>query len=97
MTALLIIETQSGNVSMYILTNVIYITDGQILLTVDLVNIKIRSAINVEISISKVESTIQIKTMKQIADKSKLKYFMIILSFYNFDQLHSLKQRKYNV
>ncbi|XVF37678.1 hypothetical protein REPUB_Repub20aG0030300 [Reevesia pubescens] len=72
MTALPIVETQSGDVSAYIPTNVISITDGQIFLSADLFNAGIRPAINVGISVSRVGSAAQIKAMKQIAGKSKL-------------------------
>ncbi|KAF6136780.1 hypothetical protein GIB67_020102 [Kingdonia uniflora] len=72
MTTLPIVETQSGDVSAYIPTNVISITDGQILLSADLLNSKIRPAINVGISVSRVGSATQIKAMKQVAGKLKL-------------------------
>jgi F-type H+-transporting ATPase subunit alpha len=72
MTALPVIETQAGDVSAYIPTNVISITDGQIFLSVDLFNSGIRPAINVGISVSRVGSAAQIKAMKQVAGKLKL-------------------------
>ena len=72
MTALPIVETQSGDVSAYIPTNVISITDGQIFLSADLFNAGIRPSINVGISVSRVGSAAQIKAMKQVAGKSKL-------------------------
>ncbi|GJW51747.1 ATP synthase CF1 alpha subunit [Tanacetum coccineum] len=72
MTALPIVETQSGDVSAYIPTNVISITDGQIFLSADLFNAGIRPAINVGISISRVGYAAQIKAMKQVAGKLKL-------------------------
>ncbi|CAN6440827.1 unnamed protein product [Victoria cruziana] len=72
MTALPIVETQSGDVSAYIPTNVISIIDGQIFLSVDLFNARIRPVINVGISISRVGSAAQIKAMKQVAGKLKL-------------------------
>ena len=72
MTALPIIETQAGDVSAYIPTNVISITDGQIFLSGDLFNSGIRPAINVGISVSRVGSSAQIKAMKQVAGKLKL-------------------------
>ncbi|GKD68047.1 ATP synthase CF1 alpha subunit [Tanacetum coccineum] len=72
MTALPIVETQSGDVSAYIPTNVISITDGQIFLSVDLFSAGIRLAINVGISISRVGYAAQIKAMKQVAGKLKL-------------------------
>ena len=72
MTALPIVETQAGDVSAYIPTNVISITDGQIFLTSDLFNAGIRPAINVGISVSRVGSAAQISAMKQVAGKLKL-------------------------
>jgi F-type H+-transporting ATPase subunit alpha len=72
MTALPIIETQAGDVSAYIPTNVISITDGQIFLSGDLFNSGIRPAINVGISVSRVGSAAQTKAMKQVAGKLKL-------------------------
>ena len=72
MTALPIIETQAGDVSAYIPTNVISITDGQIFLSGDLFNSGIRPAINVGISVSRVGSAAQLKAMKQVAGKLKL-------------------------
>nr|YP_009549605.1 ATP synthase CF1 alpha subunit [Goniophlebium niponicum]AYW16851.1 ATP synthase CF1 alpha subunit [Goniophlebium niponicum] len=72
MTALPIVETQAGDVSAYIPTNVISITDGQIFLSADLFNAGIRPAINVGISASRVGSAAQIAAMKQVAGKLKL-------------------------
>jgi F-type H+-transporting ATPase subunit alpha len=72
MTALPIVETQAGDVSAYIPTNVISITDGQIFLSSDIFNSGIRPAINVGISVSRVGSAAQIKAMKQVAGKLKL-------------------------
>ncbi|MBC6421729.1 MAG: F0F1 ATP synthase subunit alpha [Hormoscilla sp. SP5CHS1] len=72
MTALPIIETQAGDVSAYIPTNVISITDGQIFLSSDLFNSGQRPAINAGISVSRVGSAAQIKAMKQVAGKLKL-------------------------
>merc|ERR1711871_76308 len=72
MTALPIIETQAGDVSAYIPTNVISITDGQIFLSEDLFNSGVRPAINVGISVSRVGSAAQIKAMKQVAGTLKL-------------------------
>jgi F-type H+-transporting ATPase subunit alpha len=72
MTALPIIETQAGDVSAYIPTNVISITDGQIFLSADLFNGGVRPAINPGISVSRVGSAAQIKAMKQVAGKIKL-------------------------
>ncbi len=67
MTALPIIETQAGDVSAYIPTNVISITDGQIFLDNDLFNANVRPAINVGISVSRVGGSAQVKAMKQVA------------------------------
>ena len=72
MTALPIIETQAGDVSAYIPTNVISITDGQIFLETGLFYKGIRPAINVGLSVSRVGSAAQIKAMKQVAGKIKL-------------------------
>ena len=72
LTALPIIETQAGDVSAYIPTNVISITDGQIFLETDLFYRGIRPAINVGLSVSRVGSAAQIKAMKQVAGKIKL-------------------------
>lgn len=72
LTALPIIETQAGDVSAYIPTNVISITDGQIFLESDLFNAGIRPAINVGISVSRVGGNAQIKSMKRIAGTLKL-------------------------
>jgi len=72
MTALPIIETEAGDVSAYIPTNVISITDGQIFLSNDLFNSGIKPAIDVGISVSRVGSAAQIKAMKQVAGKLKL-------------------------
>jgi len=71
LTALPIIETQAGDVSAYIPTNVISITDGQIFLETDLFNQGIRPAISVGLSVSRVGSAAQIKAMKQVAGKLK--------------------------
>ena len=72
LTALPIIETQAGDVSAYIPTNVISITDGQIFLESDLFNAGIRPAINVGISVSRVGGNAQIKPMKKVAGTLKL-------------------------
>ncbi|MCM1984075.1 F0F1 ATP synthase subunit alpha [Lyngbya confervoides] len=72
MTALPIVETQAGDVSAYIPTNVISITDGQIFLSSDLFNAGLRPAINAGISVSRVGSAAQIKAMKQVAGTLKL-------------------------
>jgi F-type H+-transporting ATPase subunit alpha len=72
LTALPIIETQAGDVSAYIPTNVISITDGQIFLETNLFNSGVRPAINVGISVSRVGGNAQIKSMKKIAGTLKL-------------------------
>jgi F-type H+-transporting ATPase subunit alpha len=72
LTALPIIETQAGDVSAYIPTNVISITDGQIFLESDLFNSGIRPAINVGISVSRVGGSAQVKSMKKVAGTLKL-------------------------
>jgi F-type H+-transporting ATPase subunit alpha len=72
LTALPIIETQAGDVSAYIPTNVISITDGQIFLETNLFNAGVRPAINVGISVSRVGGTAQVKAMKKIAGTLKL-------------------------
>jgi F-type H+-transporting ATPase subunit alpha len=85
MTALPIIETQAGDVSAYIPTNVISFTDGQIFLSNDLFNSGIRPAINVGISVSRVGSAAQIKAMKQVAGTLKLELAQ-------FDELEAFSQ-----
>ena len=72
LTALPIIETQAGDVSAYVPTNVISITDGQIFLETDLFNAGIRPAINVGLSVSRVGGSAQIKAMKQVAGTLRL-------------------------
>jgi F-type H+/Na+-transporting ATPase subunit alpha len=72
MTALPIVETQAGDVSAYIPTNVISITDGQIFLSSDLFNSGLRPAVNPGISVSRVGSAAQTKAMKKVAGKVKL-------------------------
>jgi F-type H+-transporting ATPase subunit alpha len=72
LTALPIIETQAGDVSAYIPTNVISITDGQIYLEADLFYAGIRPALNVGLSVSRVGSSAQTKAMKQVAGRMKL-------------------------
>lgn len=72
LTALPIIETQAGDVSAYIPTNVISITDGQVFLETDLFYKGVRPAVNVGISVSRVGSAAQIKAMKQVAGSIKL-------------------------
>ncbi|MEG1800478.1 MAG: F0F1 ATP synthase subunit alpha [Oscillospiraceae bacterium] len=77
-TALPIIETQAGDVSAYIPTNVISITDGQIFLETELFNSGIRPAVNPGISVSRVGGTAQIKAMKKVAGQLKLLYSQYI-------------------
>merc|ERR1712203_330493 len=72
LTALPIIETQAGDLSAYIPTNVISITDGQIFLETNLFNSGVRPAINVGISVSRVGGSAQIKSMKKVAGTLKL-------------------------
>jgi F-type H+-transporting ATPase subunit alpha len=72
LTALPIIETQAGDVSAYIPTNVISITDGQLYLETDLFNAGVRPALNVGISVSRVGSAAQTHAMKQVASRLKL-------------------------
>lgn len=74
MTALPIIETQAGDVSAYIPTNVISITDGQIFLETELFNSGVRPAVNPGISVSRVGGNAQIKAMKKVAGTLKLAY-----------------------
>jgi F-type H+/Na+-transporting ATPase subunit alpha len=71
LTALPVIETQAGDVSAYIPTNVISITDGQIYLEADLFNANIRPALNVGLSVSRVGSSAQTKAMKKVASRLK--------------------------
>ncbi|MEM6715605.1 MAG: F0F1 ATP synthase subunit alpha, partial [Cyanobacteria bacterium P01_C01_bin.147] len=85
MTALPIIETQAGDVSAYIPTNVISITDGQIFLSSDLFNSGLRPAINAGISVSRVGGAAQIKAMKKVAGKLKLELAQ-------FDELQAFSQ-----
>ncbi len=86
LTALPIIETQAGDVSGYIPTNVISITDGQIYLEPELFNAGIRPAINVGISVSRVGGNAQIKAMKQVAGQLRLDLaqFRELLTFAQF-------------
>jgi len=76
MTALPVIETQAGDVSAYIPTNVISITDGQIYLESNLFNAGVRPALNVGISVSRVGGNAQIKAMKRVAGPLKLELAM---------------------
>nr|YP_009367763.1 CF1 alpha subunit of ATP synthase [Neodangemannia microcystis]ARK14728.1 CF1 alpha subunit of ATP synthase [Neodangemannia microcystis] len=85
MTALPVVETQEGDVSAYIPTNVISITDGQIFLSADIFNANIRPAINVGISVSRVGSAAQPKAMKQVAGQLKL-------SLAQFEELEAFSQ-----
>ncbi len=85
MTALPIIETQAGDVSAYIPTNVISITDGQIFLSADLFNSGLRPAINVGISVSRVGGAAQTKAIKKIAGTLKLELAQ-------FDELAAFSQ-----
>jgi F-type H+-transporting ATPase subunit alpha len=86
LTALPIIETQAGDVSGYIPTNVISITDGQIYLEQELFNAGVRPAINVGISVSRVGGNAQIKAMKQVAGKLRgdLQQYRELLTFAQF-------------
>ena len=86
LTALPIIETQSGDVSAYIPTNVISITDGQIFLETDLFHQGVRPAINVGISVSRVGSAAQLKAIKQVAGQLKgdLAQFRELAAFAQF-------------
>jgi len=85
MTALPIIETQAGDVSAYIPTNVISITDGQVFLSSDLFNSGLRPAINVGISVSRVGGAAQTKAIKKIAGTLKLELAQ-------FDELAAFSQ-----
>ena len=86
LTALPIIETQAGDVSAYIPTNVISITDGQIFLETDLFNSGVRPAINVGISVSRVGGAAQIKAMKKVAGtlKTSLAQYREVQAFSQF-------------
>jgi F-type H+-transporting ATPase subunit alpha len=86
LTALPVVETQAGDVSAYIPTNVISITDGQIFLESKLFNEGIRPAINVGLSVSRVGSAAQVKAMKEIAGTLKLELaqFREVESFASF-------------
>lgn len=85
-TALPIVETQAGDVSAYIPTNIISITDGQIFLESDLFNAGFRPAINAGISVSRVGGSAQIKAMKQVASQVKLELaqYTELLAFAQF-------------
>jgi F-type H+/Na+-transporting ATPase subunit alpha len=86
LTALPIIETQAGDISAYIPTNVISITDGQIFLEADLFNANIRPAVNVGLSVSRVGSSAQTKAMKQVAGrlKGELSQYQSLEAFASF-------------
>jgi proton translocating ATP synthase F1 alpha subunit len=86
LTSLPVVETQAGDVSAYIPTNVISITDGQIFLETNLFYQGIRPAINAGLSVSRVGSAAQIKTMKQLCGSLKLELaqYREVLSFANF-------------
>ncbi|MFA5375010.1 MAG: F0F1 ATP synthase subunit alpha [Dehalococcoidia bacterium] len=86
LTALPIIETQAGDISAYIPTNVISITDGQIFLETDMFNAGIRPAVNVGLSVSRVGSSAQTKAMKKVAGKlrGELSQFRELQSFAQF-------------
>jgi F-type H+/Na+-transporting ATPase subunit alpha len=96
LTSLPVIETQAGDVSAYIPTNVISITDGQIYLEADLFNAGIRPAINVGISVSRVGGNAQIKAMRQVAGTLRLDMaqFRELAAFAQFgaDQLDKVTQ-----
>jgi len=99
MTALPIIETQANDVSAYIPTNVISITDGQIFLETDLFFQGIRPAVNVGISVSRVGSSAQIKAMKQVAGtiKGELAQYREMAAFAQFgSDLDATTQRLLN-
>ena len=97
LTALPFIETQAGDVSAYIPTNVISITDGQIFLDTDLFNRGVRPAISVGISVSRVGSSAQIKAFKQVAGQIKLDlgqyYELVAFAQFGSDLDASTKQR----
>jgi F-type H+-transporting ATPase subunit alpha len=99
LTALPIIETQAGDVSAYIPTNVISITDGQIFLESDLFYAGIRPALNVGISVSRVGSAAQTKAMKKVAGRLKLEFsqFRELAAFAQFgSDLDASTQRQLN-
>jgi F-type H+-transporting ATPase subunit alpha len=99
LTSLPIIETQAGDVSAYIPTNVISITDGQIFLETKLFNEGIRPAINVGLSVSRIGSAAQTKVMKQVASSLKLELaqYREIESFASFaSELDSSTKRVLN-
>ncbi len=97
LTALPIIETQEGDVSGYIPTNIISITDGMIYLETDLFNAGIRPAVNVGISVSRVGSAAQTKAMKQVAGKLKLELaqYRELAAFAQFEAELDEKTKKF--
>src|SRR6202451_2743482 len=99
LTALPIIETQAGDVSAYIPTNVISITDGQIYLETDLFNSGVRPAVNVGLSVSRVGGSAQIKAMRQVAGTLKLdlRHFRELSAFAQFgSDLDKVTQNQLN-
>ena len=99
LTALPVIETQAGDVSAYIPTNVISITDGQIFLEGDLFYAGIRPAMNVGLSVSRVGSSAQTRAMKDVADRLKLEFsqFRELAAFAQFgSDLDASTQRQLN-
>ncbi len=97
LTSLPIIETQAGDISAYIPTNVISITDGQIFLEADLFNSGIRPAINVGNSVSRVGGSAQIKAMKQVAGTLRIDLAQVreLQAFAQFGSVEILKQPQY--
>ncbi len=99
LTALPFIETQAGDVSAYIPTNVISITDGQIFLEADLFNSNIRPAINVGISVSRVGGAAQVKAMRQVAGSLRLELaqYRALAAFAQFgSELDAASQKQLN-
>ena len=96
LTALPIVETKAGDVSAYIPTNVISITDGQIFLSTELFNAGIRPAINIGISVSRVGSSAQIALMKHVVGNMKLRLaqFVELESFSKFSSDLDSKTKK---
>jgi F-type H+-transporting ATPase subunit alpha len=99
LTALPFIETQAGDVSAYIPTNVISITDGQIFLEADLFNSNVRPAINVGISVSRVGGSAQIKAMRKVAGTLRLELaqYRALAAFAQFgSELDKASQQQLN-
>ena len=99
LTALPIIETQAGDISAYIPTNVISITDGQIFLIADLFNSNVRPAVDVGLSVSRVGGSAQIKAMRQVAGSLRLDLaqFRELAAFAQFgSELDQASQRQIN-